>query len=153
MDHIAPVAEALTAAPTWVPATNGELPDGAVVGGHDGEDLYIARARFEGSLTPGKLVQSHAVCYIPWGGAENPVTEYEVLCNCAGTFVKAAGSEIPENALPAGESEDGETIFIGRAEHDGTITIGKVQASHGVCYIPYGGQELAFQEFEVFCTM
>lgn len=49
----------------------------------------------------------------------------------------------------AGETEDGEPLFVGRAQHEGTVTIGKVQPSHGVCYISYAGQELAFADFEV----
>ena len=52
--------------------------------------------------------------------------------------------------MPGGETEDGEPLFIGRVHHEGTVTIGKVQGSHGCCYIPYGGQELAFDAYEVF---
>jgi hypothetical protein len=51
--------------------------------------------------------------------------------------------------LLAGESEDGESLFVGRVQHEGTVTVGKVQPSHGVCYISYAGQELGFNEFEV----
>jgi len=29
------------------------------------------------------------------------------------------------------------------------MTVGKVQQSHGVCYIPYGGEELSFPDYEV----
>lgn len=136
----------------WVPAANGEIPPNAVVGGADGEDMFIARSQHEGAIIPGKLVASHGCCYIAWGGVENPKTEYEVLCDGNGTFVNASGSEIPPNAIPAGESEDGEPLFIGRVNHEGTVTVGKVQQSHGVCYIPYGGQELAFADYEVYVS-
>lgn len=49
----------------------------------------------------------------------------------------------------AGESEDGEPLFVGRAQHEGTVTVGKIQPSHGVCYISYAGQELGFADYEV----
>lgn len=49
----------------------------------------------------------------------------------------------------AGESEDGEPLFVGRASHEGTVTVGKIQPSHGVCYISYAGQELGFADYEV----
>lgn len=49
----------------------------------------------------------------------------------------------------AGETRDGEPLFVGRVHHEGAVTIGKVQPSHGVCYIPYGGQEMAFQAYEI----
>lgn len=41
----------------WLKGGNGSIPAGAVQGGQeaDGEPLYIARAEFKGSLTPGKV--------------------------------------------------------------------------------------------------
>lgn len=56
---------------------------------------------------------------------------------------------MPPNAIPGGETEDGEPLFIGRVNHEGTVTIGKVQASHNTCYIPYGGSEVAFTDYEI----
>lgn len=134
----------------WVPASGGELPPGAIVGGQDGEPIYIARARFNGALIPGKLVPSHQVCYVPWSGTENGVAEYEVLCGSGGSWIPTSGDAIPGSAMPAGETEDGEPLFIGRAAHEGTLTVGKVQPSHGCVYIPYGGSELRYPEYEIF---
>ncbi|XP_067001274.2 uncharacterized protein [Anabrus simplex] len=135
--------------PTWVDAKAGEVPPNAVPGGFDNEQLYVGRASHEGALIPGKVVPSHGVCYVAWGGGEHGKEEYQVLCGCDAVWLPAVGGEIPAGALPAGESEDGEPLFIGRAKHEGTMTVGKVQASHNVCYIPYGGQELGFPEYEV----
>lgn len=133
----------------WVQVSGSAIPAGACVGGHDnGEDLVVGRAAHEGGLIPGKVVPSHGVCYIPWGGGEHGKNDYEVLVG-QGNWVPGAGSDIPPNAIPAGESEDGEPLFVGRAHHEGTLTVGKVQPSHGACYISYAGQELAFNEFEV----
>ncbi|XP_026474975.1 uncharacterized protein LOC113378634 isoform X1 [Ctenocephalides felis] len=134
----------------WVDASNGEVPPNALSGGKDGdEELFVGRARHEGALLPGKIVPSHGVCYVAWGGGEHGVQEYQVLCSCDGTWVATQGANIPDGALPAGETEDGEPLFVGRAEHEGTVTVGKVQVSHGVCYIPYAGQEMGFDTYEV----
>nr|SIW59360.1 Farnesoic acid methyltransferase crustacean-type [Blattella germanica] len=133
----------------WVDAQGGEVPSGAVPGGFDNEQVYVGRASHEGALIPGKVVPSHGVCYVPWGGQEHGKTEYQVLTGCEAAWIPAAGGALPEGALPSGESEDGEPLFVGRAAHEGTMTVGKVQPSHSVCYIPYGGQELAYQEYEV----
>lgn len=65
------------------------------------------------------------------------------------TWVAVSGNEIPPNAFPGGETEDGEPLFIGRVQHEGTVTIGKVQPSHSCCYISYGGCELAFNDYEI----
>ncbi|GLG97808.1 Farnesoic acid O-methyltransferase [Gryllus bimaculatus] len=144
-----PSAPPAGSTPTWVDARAGEVPPEAVPGGFDGEQLYVGRAQHEGALIPGKVVPSHGVCYVAWGGAEHGKEEYQVLCGCDVTWVPSAGGEIPSNALPSGETEDGEPLFTGRAQHEGTVTVGKVQASHNVCYIPYGGQELGYPDYEV----
>lgn len=84
------------------------------------------------------------------------------------------GNNIPPQAIPAGQTSGGETLFVGRVNHDGAVTIGKVQPSHGVCYCPYGkkttitnaeisfntdhfyiilgGQEVAFASYEILTT-
>jgi hypothetical protein len=120
-----------------------------VKGGHDTEDLYIGRARHEGALIPGKIIPSHGVCYVAWGGVEHGKNEYEVLTGCEVEWVHASGGQVPDRALPSGETEEGEPLFVGRTSHEGTMTVGKVQQSHGVCYIPYGGEELSFPDYEV----
>lgn len=57
------------------------MPDGAVQGGSNvtGEPLYIGRTHFNGSLTVGKVHPSHNCLYLPFGGAEHSVQQYEVL--------------------------------------------------------------------------
>ncbi|XP_046959401.1 uncharacterized protein LOC124529628 isoform X1 [Vanessa cardui] len=138
----------------WVDVTSGQVPPGAVVGGQDcsGEPLYVARAQHQGAMIPGKLVSSHGCAYIPWGGEEHGKTEYQVLVGGPGNWVPTSGSNIPPGAFPGGESEDGEPLFIGRVNHEGSITTGKVQQSHGVCYISFAGQELGFPDYEILMS-
>jgi len=64
----------------WVHASNGQIPPNALPGGFDAsnEQLYVARAEHNGALIPGKLVPSHGVVYVAWGGVENPKENYEV---------------------------------------------------------------------------
>lgn len=134
----------------WCQSVAGMVPTGAVEGGRDLDGpLYVGRAQHEGALIPGKVNPQHAVCYIPWGGGEHGKAEYEVLCGCPSTWVPTSGDNIPPNAIPAGQTEEGEVLFIGRANHEGTVTIGKVQPSHKVLYIPFGGEEIALPEYEV----
>lgn len=66
---------------TWVHSSSGHVPAGAVVPGNqsNGEPLYIGRAHFQGSLTPGKVQRSHGCLYIPFGGSEQRLEQYEVL--------------------------------------------------------------------------
>jgi hypothetical protein len=141
--------EPISGSAVWVPVSGHEIPDNAFRGGEDnGEVQFVGRAHHEGALIPGKAVKSHGVCYVAWGGGEHSKDSYEVLVGNA-NWVQTSGDNIPPNALPGGESEDGEPLFIGRVAHEGTMTIGKVQPSHGCSYISYGGQELAFTDYEV----
>uniref|UniRef100_A0A182M6C9 Uncharacterized protein n=1 Tax=Anopheles culicifacies TaxID=139723 RepID=A0A182M6C9_9DIPT len=66
----------------WEYGSNGSVPDSALQIGQTahGEPLYMGRARYRGSQTPGKVHPSHHCCYLPFGGEEVSVKEYEVLC-------------------------------------------------------------------------
>uniref|UniRef100_A0A224XP38 Putative farnesoic acid o-methyltransferase n=1 Tax=Panstrongylus lignarius TaxID=156445 RepID=A0A224XP38_9HEMI len=136
-------------APTWVPCTGGTVPPDAVAGGFDQEQLYVGRAHHCGALLPGKVHPSHGVCYVAWGGSEHGIPEYEVLCGCQPSWVPATSDQVPPSALPAGQSEDNEPLYVGRAQHDDKMVVGKVQKSHSVCYISYAGLEIPKEEYEV----
>lgn len=146
----APMSRGARAAQCWVASSGGRVPPRALAGGEDnGQPIFVVRANFNGGLIPGKLIESHGCAYIPWGGTENAVSEYEVLCDCNGTWVPNSGGNIPPSAVTAGQTEEGEPLYIGRVLHGGSLTVGKVQPSHSVCYIPYGGQEMGFPDYEI----
>ncbi|XP_061395788.1 uncharacterized protein LOC133331408 [Musca vetustissima] len=65
----------------WVAASEGELPENALVAGHTSysEPLYIARAVHEGKTLYGKLHRQYKMAYMPFGDAEVFNTQYEVL--------------------------------------------------------------------------
>ncbi|XP_055684908.1 natterin-3-like [Lutzomyia longipalpis] len=150
--HTVPSSHGSSSNTLWLPASEGQVPPGAVIGGHEvgGEKLYIARARHSGALIPGKLVPSHRCCYVAWGGREHAVKHYEVLCNCPGKWIPASRGNLTPRALQGGTSEKGETLYVGRANHRGSQTIGKVHPSHKLCYIPYAGKEIGYKAYEVY---
>lgn len=138
----------------WADASGGQVPPGAVVGGQDcsGEPLYVARAQHQGATLPGKLVPSHGCAYVPWGGLEHGKAQYQILVGGPNNWVPTSGANVPPGAFPGGETEDGEPLYVGRVRHEGSITTGKVQQSHGVCYISFAGQEMGFPEYEVLLS-
>lgn len=71
-----------TGSVTWRPSRNGEIPAGAIHGGTaaNGEWLFIGRVRWQGSLTVGKIHPTHNCIYVPFGGQELKLFEYETLC-------------------------------------------------------------------------
>ncbi|XP_011300355.1 natterin-3-like [Fopius arisanus] len=68
---------------SWEFASNGVIPDGAVVGGQttEGEPLYVGRVLHNGAQTVGKVQASHGCIYIPYDGQELSFRDYEVLVN------------------------------------------------------------------------
>lgn len=64
---------------SWVSASNGYVPSGAIPGGYEsnGSTLYICRTFYNNGLHPGKVVGSN--CNIGWGGQEVVSPQYQVL--------------------------------------------------------------------------
>lgn len=77
----------------WVQASNGRVPDGAVVSGYEpnGEPLYVARAAWAGGVHPGKVRLGLDGAHISFDGGEYMVPNYEVLVTSAFTGVPPTG--------------------------------------------------------------
>ncbi|CAO1428123.1 unnamed protein product [Diamesa hyperborea] len=139
----------------WIGSGNGHAPAGAVLAGNDksGEPHYIGRAHHSGSLTPGKIHQSHGCLYIGYGGHEVAIKQYEVLVaqkrlqwvHCE------AYMPVPHGAILAGNDADGSPIFVGRAHHASDHLVAKVIPSKQIAYVSYDGQEIPKHTFEVLC--
>jgi len=140
----------------WVPGTDTTCPENAVKGGHqNGIHLYIIRAPHAGSITPGKMfatapVQGRAKGSLCWGGSEHLKSSYEVLVAPAETtkWIASSNGEVVSNAIIGGFAETGENLYIGRANWETNLVIGKIHPSHRCCYIPYGN-ELRFDNYEI----
>ncbi|XP_060524350.1 natterin-3-like [Cylas formicarius] len=136
----------------WVDTVSrGGVPHSALHGGTDvdGAPIYVGRAFHEGDWIPAKVIPDKRVAYIAYGGQEIPVHKYQVLCEQTFDWVPAGDGHIPQDAVVGGRTSDGENLYIGRVHHEGANTVGKVHPSHGSCYIPFGGQELGFKDYEI----
>lgn len=137
----------------WVNSFQNRIPFSAVPGGQDGgETIYIGRAVHDGDVIPGKVVPSHSCCYVSFDGAEHSHEAYQTLTS-NGTdnfdWVPTSNGALPHGAVQGGFCSSGEPLYIGRTFHEGTLTIGKVHPTHGCLYIPYGGEEHCYREYEV----
>ena len=65
----------------WKSASNGHVPDSAMIAGReaDGQVLFVCRAKYNGGTHPGKIRAEFKGCNIPWGGREIAIRKYEVL--------------------------------------------------------------------------
>jgi hypothetical protein len=157
MEHFKPQFEILSGTGfTWVGSSNGHLPAGAVLAGHQrtGEPLYVGRAHFEGSLTVGKIHPGHGCIYVPFNGKENSILHYEVLCSPpkAQWIPTSSHAPLPPNAIFVGNDSDGSPMYVGRAHHMGDHLPAKVIPSKKVAYISYDGKEIPYYNYEVLCN-
>lgn len=142
---------------TWIPTTSttaAHLQGKAVVGGHEGWDgspLWVIRAWHNGDLIPGKLSVRHNAASVMFDGKEIPVQNIEVLCAKSENlrWVPASNGNIPPGAIPGGRTGTGETLYVGRARYQLSITPGKVHPSHKCCYIGFGGAEISHRVYDV----
>ena len=82
----------------------------------------------------------------------NPDTFVKILVaprNCDLTWVDASNGHIPTGAVQGGFNEDNHPLYIGRARHEDSFAVGKINPDHGCCYIPYGGEEIAKEDYQV----
>ncbi|XP_066140791.1 uncharacterized protein [Euwallacea fornicatus] len=137
----------------WVDtfARSGIVPSTALHGGYDidGTQIYVGRAFHEGDWIPAKVIPEKQVAYVAYGGAEHIKDHYQILCEQRFDWVPSCGGHIPQGAVEGGKTSDGETLYIGRVRHDGALSVGKVQPSHAVCYVPFNGREDAHSSYEV----
>lgn len=61
----------------------------------------------------------------------------------------SASGHVPEGAVRGGTNVAGETLYIGRAHYEGSLTVGKVHPSHNCLYLPFGSAEHSVQQYEV----
>lgn len=64
----------------------------------------------------------------------------------------ASGGAVPEGAVVCGQTAEGEALYIGRCLYQGTQTPGKVHPSHSCLYIPFAGEEVQINDYEVLCV-
>uniref|UniRef100_A0A182K6L9 Uncharacterized protein n=1 Tax=Anopheles christyi TaxID=43041 RepID=A0A182K6L9_9DIPT len=138
-------------ATTWIPTSvHGPYPPHMVPGGvdSDGAQIFVGRAHHGGDLLPAKVIPDKSAAYVAYGGQETLVEHVEVLVHKQLIWDTASSGQVPLGAVVGGHTSDGEMLYVGRAYHEGSQTIGKVQCSHSCIYIPYGGAEVSVPTYE-----
>lgn len=135
---------------TWNSVCGGQIPPGAVVGGHDsdGGTIFVGRSHHAGEYLPAKVIPNKRCAYVSYSGCEIIKDTYEVLTGHGYGWAHATHGNIPPNAVFAG-SAHGERLYIGRGHWQNSLTVGKVHPTHGCLYIAYGGSEVRLDNYEV----
>lgn len=58
--------------------------------------------------------------------------------------------QVPKDTVNGGwDAHNGEPLFVGRVHHGGSLIVGKVHPSHRCIYVPFGGGEHKYHQYEV----
>ncbi|XP_077523001.1 natterin-4-like [Amblyomma americanum] len=137
----------------WVLCHGESIPPNAVPGGEDkgGRAMFVARAVHEGDVIPGKVVPSRGFCYVPYKKEEHCYKDYQVLVSDGASlaWLPSSGGDVPSGAIQGGVTSSGEPLYIGRARHEGNLTVGKFHPSHKTVYVPFGGVEYGYSQYEI----
>lgn len=135
---------------------NGNLscaPPNALVAGTDtdGSLIYVGRTNYKNEILAAKFVPARRKAYIAFWGKEIEVCNVEVFCenDVTAKWLPIVRGRIPQNAVSTGQVGRGDILYIGRAAVRGSLTPGKVVPSKRTLYVPYGGKEHKFCDFEV----
>ncbi|SDT04411.1 DUF3421 domain-containing protein [Actinoplanes derwentensis] len=138
----------------WVPASNGQIPAGAIPHGYeeDGTPLWLCRAHMHGGLHPGKVRPGLGMAGIAWGGEELGVRDYEVLMD-RGVWGIADGGDVPDEAYQVGWESSGEPLYAARAAVEGSnLQLGKLRPAFQGANIGYGDDEHVIHAYEVLLS-
>lgn len=147
LDHY----EVLVQPETWVHSQGNNIVPGTIHAGtdSDGDAIYVGRAYHNGDLLPAKVIPSKGCAYVAYGGQEIVKHDFELLAGYGYGWVPDSNGSVPHGAVICGRTSDGEELYIGRGHYAGSFTPGKIHPSHGCLYIPYGGQEVRLNNYEV----
>ncbi len=138
----------------WAPGQGGAVPSGAQATGYDpGGFLFTCRAQIEGGTHPGKMRPGLAGCYVPLGGREVQVQQYEVLMGSSYTWVVSRDGTIPAGAVEGGRTRTAQQLYICRAAaYDGRSAMlvpGKTGAGLRGCNVGFDSRESTAAMYEV----
>jgi hypothetical protein len=128
-----------------------QLTSGVFVGQVGDLKLYVARAKQQDGVHPGKFY--NGTCSIGWGGKEVLLNSgYELLVNTKPELAKFLSQTWVNPSTPAsatfhGGSAGTTPLRVCRASYNNGMHAGKEWS--GQCYIGFGGQEVAVTPYEV----
>lgn len=101
------------------------------------------------AATPAKVIPCKQACYISYDGKVITNSNFEYLVGCGFQWVACSNGHIPEGAVVGGNDPSGEVLYVGRANHLGSLQPGKIHSTHKCLYIAYGTEEIPFKQYEV----
>uniref|UniRef100_A0A336KXW1 CSON001406 protein n=1 Tax=Culicoides sonorensis TaxID=179676 RepID=A0A336KXW1_CULSO len=131
-------------AASWMRFEPGGLfPDGAIIAGYsNGIPICIGRCIYEGNILPGQVDPLTETITISYEKHCVQLKKFEVLCNGNLFWSRAMLGHVLADAVSGGTTELGETVYIGRAMHEGLLKIGKISPLSDNLIIPHLNSEV-----------
>ena len=156
----------------WVTVSDGYLPTNAIAAGvaPNGEVLYVGRREYSGDVIPGYIVPSEKCLHVSYFGEHCHSSDYEALTiedQNDFEFGLYSNGEVPTHAVYADKEHDGlyvgrtvtgistattwnrESINLPHGRVSNTQLIGYINCSHECMYVPWNGEEIIYQSYEV----
>ncbi|KOB69142.1 putative farnesoic acid o-methyltransferase-like isoform 1 protein, partial [Operophtera brumata] len=127
----------------WKAASENRIPVDAFVAGYSEdshEPLYIGRALQQENKIPGKVQLSHRVCYIPHGGREVAVKNFEVLTE-PGLNIYSANEFVVPTPITGNDFLEEEEDEDDGDDHEEADVSGKTTPASGVLIIETGTKD------------
>jgi len=141
---------------TWMPCANGQVPPNALICGEDPAcgPLYAGRGMIGGNMHCGKISPRHGGCYIGYGGKEEMLRQYEVLCCDPNMveWVQCQGVNFPMGRKMVEGGQCNGPLYVARAWFNGALCVGKAgpQLASGMS-LSYAGREDNMMSYEILC--
>lgn len=94
-------------------------------------------------------MSSQHIAFVTLDGVECEKHSFEILIGSCSKWVAARSGHVPPNAFPGGYTKQGEVLYIGRANYDGELIVGRIHKSHRCLYVGVNGREYSFVDYEV----
>lgn len=89
---------------------------------------------------------------MPYGGNEVKLDSCEILINDNYGWTASSIGDILPNAVVGGETANYENLFIGRVNHEGFVTPGKIHPSHKAMYVASDNHEHRHEKYEILVS-
>jgi len=138
----------------WTDDAGGLVPSNALPFGTDGttgQFLYSCRAQLNGNdYQLGKVRPGLGGCFIPYGGQEVSVTQYQVLTAAIPLIADNRNGTHPfPSSVVGGYDSDGATLYVCQASFGGGMVPGKTRADLTSCIVGWNGGEHYVSNYNV----
>lgn len=138
---------------SWTPGGEASEEDGVIAGvNEEGQEVRVARVAQDNERGVASLISGSGEAHLGFFGKAVVSAEFDILV--ASTSVKwvfATNGEIPEGAIPAGNDEHGDIIFVARVVIKGCAFPAKLLARFHGAFAAFNMLEWFRRHYEVLC--